>query len=462
MAFSAPLPSINIAQIQGGGMHFDPQYHYWYNNFAWWYYGGENSHFNTSTTDPKVSKVAFSLAGLIVKDRMPKTQMEKISACKPKMFDFALDGELAAYFESVGVRLEIIKPQDVIVFLTNHKLPPNQIVILNGLLQPAKELMTALSNFVSDGGRLLIFNTSSQVISSMFPGKIGTAPPSTLISSRIRLTGKESELFTSLKDMDEIDLEYQRHPIEITDKQEVTVLVEALGRKPEPLILQWNYGPGSVYLFLSKLFLHERKKLELITADGKKKDKKVEIKSENQSQPKEDKQDVKMEEQSQPPQAQNTQVTPSSTDTMDIEIKKEEGVNPPEPTNNGNEKNAKKTQNFQHKKKKNPQPAKKQKKGPVELPEDFHSYLSSLNASEDTTIAWKCAINVGLIDGYHMAKRVLPSLEMIGKILAKEQEVVETMFVPPPYEDQPDGSTSDQPQQQEQQHQNHPEQPPFA
>jgi len=54
-----------------------------------------------------------------------------------------------------------------------------------------------------------------------------------------------------------------------------------------------------------------------------------------------------------------------------------------------------------------------------------------MGSSSDTMMAWKCAVNVGFIDAYNMAKRVLPCIEMLGKLLLKQHSIIEDMFVKP-------------------------------
>jgi len=326
------------------------------------------------------------LAGLVAKDRMTKEQVEKLSSMKFKIFDFAVDGDMPAMIESLGVKVESVKPNDIHLHVVTQKLFPNQILIINALYQPqSKEIFQAIANFVYDGGRLLIFNTASHLVSAMFPGRIQPVIPTTLVTARINFLGPEIELFSSWTQSELVDLEYYRYPIEVTDAREVKVLAEVKGRNTEPVTIQFDHGVGGVYLFVSRLFLHEKKKNELETIDP------VERKKlkEEQKLKGEVKEETKQEE---------------------TEKEKDKKSNP-----------------YQARRKRAVPPKKKQR-GPGEIPPDFDSYLNGMGASGDTFVAWRCAVGVGFHDAYNMAKRVLPCIEMLGKLLLKNQVVLEDLF----------------------------------
>jgi len=384
-------PTPPFPQLPGMHYPFDPNYNYWYNTFAWWYYSGADHGTTYHQADAKISRISYSLAGLVARDRLTREQQDKLSSMKLKVFDFAVDGDMPAMLESTGVKVEAVKPTDVHLHVINQKLLPNQIVIINALYQPQpKDIFQAITNFVYEGGRLLIFNTASHLVSAMFPGRIAPVSPSTLISARVNFLGPEIELFSSWTPNELVDLEYYRYPIEIMDSREVKVLAEVKGRNMEPVSVQFDHGNGSVYLFVSRLFLHERKKNELVPADP------------SQKQPKEE-------------------VIPKE------EIKQED-------------ENEKKQNPFQQRRKKVPPPKKKQKSG-SETPSDFDSYLNGMGASSDTFVAWRCAVSTGFVDAYNMAKRVLPSIEMLAKLLLKQQAIIEDMFVKPGEEERHDTST---------------------
>jgi len=246
------------------------------------------------------------------------------------------------------------------------------------LYQPqSKDIFQAIANFVYDGGRLLIFNSASHVISGMFPGRIAPVVPSTVISGRVNFIGSEAETFSSWSSNAIVDLESYRYPIEVSDTREVKVLAEVKGRVAEPVVVQFDHGSGGVYVFVSRMFLHERDKFEIITKPKKKNNKEEMLEDANQK-----------EEQ-------------------------------------------KKANQFQQKRKRSVPPPQKKQKQASNIPEDFESYMNECGASNDTIIAWKCALNVGYIDGYSMAKRVLPCLIMMGKLLLKQQAILDDMFVKP-------------------------------
>jgi len=412
--FTAPLPNMG----GGGGMHFDAQYHYWYTNFAWWYFGGGDHGITYHSTDPKVPRISYSLAGLLARDRMTKEQVDKLANLKFKVFDFSVDADLVGWLEAIGVKLEVIKPQEVSLYIAHQPIQTNQIIILNGLIQPSKDLMQVLTNFVNDGGRLLIFNCASNVIAAMFPGKITPLPPSTLLCAKVHFPGPEIDLFSSFTQNEMVDVEYSRYPIEVPDRNEVKVLAELKGRQLEPVVSQWDYGAVSVYLFVSRLFLHEKTR-ELVSQDLSHKIKVEDAKNEK---------DAKKDEKSGNDSNEIKETNSENTKIDQVKEIKEEPKNDVEQMNvDGKEKKEKKVQSYQQRRKR-PPPPKKQKKGPAQLPPDFDSYLNTMGASNDTVVAWKCAIQVGYIEAYVLAKRVIPSIEMMAKLLLKQQAFVDHMF----------------------------------
>jgi len=361
MSFAGPM----------GGPFFDPNYRYWYNNFAWWY--SSIDHAVQTAAEAKIARIGFSLAGMITKDRLPKDQVERVSKLQCKLFDFALEGDVAAMFESLGVKTEVVKPTEVGNHTINQRLNPAHFVVINGLIHPPqKEVLQAITQFVYEGGRLFFYNTAAHIIQSMFPGKIGPTPPSTLLSARVYFPGPERELFASYHNGDMVDLEYNRYPITIIDKEAVSLLAEVRGRNVEPTVAHFNHGNGTVFVFVSRMLLHKPRKHEHTPID--------------------------------PNQKKET------TEPMD-EVKQEE-----------------KPLTVKMKKKKQLPPPKK--RGPPSFPADFDSFLSEKGASEDTLIAFRCAINVGYEEAYHSAKRSLPSLEMLGKLFVREAANLDGLFGP--------------------------------
>lgn len=177
---------------------------------------------------------------------------------KVKFFDFASDGDLASFFDALGLKVETIRGSEIAVHLMNNKLEPNQIVLINSLYVPqAREIGQNLYNYVNEGGRLIIFNSSPQIVGMIFPGKIQPAPHSTCVSAKLKITG-DREHFTGYKGSEEINLEYGRYPVGIYDRKGVQVLAKIQAQTEEPLLLKFAQGSGMVYLYVSKLFTKEK------------------------------------------------------------------------------------------------------------------------------------------------------------------------------------------------------------
>jgi len=165
---------------------------------------------------------------------------------------------MPAFCESLGPKIEVIK-QDAFYHLMTQKLDPNQMIVISGLFTPQlKEVLQTIQTFVNEGGRLIILNSASHVIASLFPGKIQTAPPSTTIQARAKFVA-EKDLFSGYTYGDDLLLEYYRYPIDIIDKQNVKVLAQVQGQTVEPLLVKFNQGNGSVVHFISRMFTTEKK-----------------------------------------------------------------------------------------------------------------------------------------------------------------------------------------------------------
>jgi hypothetical protein len=374
-----------------GPFGFDPNYRYWYNNFAWWYSSVDHAGVQSSA-EAKIARIGFSLAGMIAKDRLPKEQVDRISNLRCKLFDFALEGDVAAMFEALGVKTEVIKPTEVALHTVNQKLIPTHLVVINGISQPPpKEVLQAIVQFVTEGGRLFFYNSAAHIVQSLFPGKIGPVPPSTLLSAKVYFPGPEKELFASYHNGDYVDLEYNRYPITVLDKPSVRTLAEVHGRLVEPTVAHFDHGDGTVFVFVSRMLLHKPRKHEFLPADP--------------NQKKEPKEPI-------------AETAPMEEDKVGV------------------------------KKKKKSQPPPKKKRGPPEPPADFDSYLSEKGASSDTIIAFKCAVNVGYEEAYNSAKRSLPCLEMLAKLFVREAHALDSMFNPQFEFDQHTAATSE-PEQSE-------------
>lgn len=365
MAFRPPM---------GGPFGFDPNYRYWYNNFAWWYSTMDHAAVQSSA-DAKIVRIGFSLAGMIAKDRLPKEQVERIANLKCKLFDFALEGDVAAMFEALGVKTEVIKPTEVALHTVNQRLIPTQLVVINGITQPPpKEVLASIVQFVTEGGRLFFYNSAAHIVQSMFPGKIGPVPPSTLLSAKVYFPGPEKELFASYHNGDYVDLEYNRYPITVLEKANVRTLAEVHGRLVEPTVVHFDHGAGTVFVFVSRMLLHKPKKYEFLPADpNQKKDSKEPV----------------------------AETAPMEEDKA--------GGKP---------------------KKKKAQPPPKKKRGPPEPPADFDSYLSEKGASSDTIAAFRCAVSVGYEEAYNSAKRSVPCLEMLARLFVREAHTLDSIFRP--------------------------------
>jgi len=279
--------------------------------YNWWDYAQQTS------VDPKVSRIAYNLAGHIVKDRLKQDNLQKIKDMKVKFLDFANDGDLASLLESLGLKLDVVRGADIPFNLMNNKLEPNQIVIINSLYvgQP-KEVFQNIFNYVNDGGRLMIFNSSPQLVSAIFPGKIHPAPHSICVSAKLKITG-DKELFSAYGPVEDVALEYGRYPIDIIDKKGVEVLAKIQAHMVEPLLVRFTHGNGAVFFFISKIFTKERE-----------------------------------------------------TD-------------------------------------------------------DFAKQLESKGASKETVSAWQCAVNVNYKNAVSLAFSAFPSMELIAKILLKENIAIE-------------------------------------
>jgi hypothetical protein len=109
--------------------HFgaDPHYMHWYNKYAWWYHVGHNN-IVLATPDVKVVRIAYGIAGLLVKDRIGEGNAEVLRTIKIKFFDYGGDGELAMILEHLVGKVESARATEVPFHILSQKLPPSQVI----------------------------------------------------------------------------------------------------------------------------------------------------------------------------------------------------------------------------------------------------------------------------------------------------------------------------------------------
>jgi len=221
--------------------------------YNWWDYAQEKQ------SDTKVGRIAYNLAGQLVRDRLKNDKTTKI-----KLIDFATDGDLGLMLESLGFKLDILRGgHEITFFLTNNKLDAaEQVVIINSLYQAQpKEAFQNLSDFVSEGGRILLFNSAPTLAGMIFQGKLQNGPHSVCVGAKLKLNTSEKDIFSAFGSSEEVVLEYGRYPPSVSDNQHVTVLAKVSAKTPEPVLLKITHGNGVGYLFLSKMFLKEKEDL---------------------------------------------------------------------------------------------------------------------------------------------------------------------------------------------------------
>lgn len=64
-----------------------------------------------------------------------------------KLFDFAVDADLSALFEAIGMKVELVKPHEIPFHMTT-RLNPQQLVVINNLYHPQPKEVFAVSNFI--------------------------------------------------------------------------------------------------------------------------------------------------------------------------------------------------------------------------------------------------------------------------------------------------------------------------
>jgi len=326
----------------------------------------------------------------VVRDRLKKEDVESIKGTPVKLFDFAVDADLSALFEAIGMKVELVKPHEIPFHMTT-RLNPQQLVVINNLYHPQpKEVFAAWAQFVADGGKLLIFNSASHFVAAIFPGKVVPAPPSTAIDGKLRIASDSAtkSLFSGYTTGEEISLEYFRYPIQLADTKGVKVLAKVHNTITEPLLVQFDHGSGTCFLFVSKMYLKEDK-LPVILDD-------TDPKQQHQQKLKEVKKEGEVKEEKKE-EVKEVQRDGSQAKKRVLELP------------------------FGKKKRK------------VEIP-DWEEYLASKGASDDTRVAWKCAMNIGFVDAFLLAKRCIPFIELLTKLIIREKQAQQQYFasLPPP------------------------------
>jgi len=241
-------------------------------NFNWWYgaSGGASnpSHlaaFYHRLPDAKISKIAYRLGGLLVKDRLykehgnPEVVDSILDSVRIKIFDYSFDGDVGVLFESLGMKVELVRPFESAYHIIQTRLHPSQVVIISGLFHPQpKEIFQGLFQFVLEGGRLIIVNSAAPVLSMLFPGKFHPMEPSTTVRAPL-IIGKERDIFSGYESNEQIDLEFYRPSLELLDKKEGKILAKVRSFREEPLFLKISIGNGVVYVMVSKMFTTEKK-----------------------------------------------------------------------------------------------------------------------------------------------------------------------------------------------------------
>jgi len=240
--------------------HFgaDPHYMHWYNKYAWWYHVGHNN-IQLASPDVKVVRIAYGIAGLLVKDRIGEGNAEVLRTIKIKFFDYGGDGELAMILEHLVGKVESARATEVPFHILSQKLPPSEfIMVVSGLAHPQpKEIYAAFQQFANEGGRIFFFNCASHILANIFPGKFQPCPPSTTVRSKLKILA-EKELFSAFKYHD-IVLEPHRNPLDIIDKtKSVTIITKINAQTVEPLFAKFSCGDGMIFCMSSKMFTTEK------------------------------------------------------------------------------------------------------------------------------------------------------------------------------------------------------------
>lgn len=377
--------------------------------FNWWEYATKKVH------EPKILRVAYNIASMLVKDRISEEKMKELSGARIKFFDYSLDGELAPFFESLGVKVDTVKPHEGTFMLMSTSLQANQIIVIHGLVIPQpKEVYNTLYKFVSEGGRLICIGCAPQILTNSFGKSFQSLPHSTTVKARMKVQSQQ-DLFSGYPNPADLSLELSRYPMLNNDNSVETLTVVESNHGNEPLLVKFNEGSGVVYHLVSKLFSVEKSleelAKELIHAHGEPsleelptpvKEKKQTILAYKEQEEKEKAKNAPEEEEN----------SGNNSEAM------EEGE-----LNNLTHKQQKKRRRQQQPKKKSKRELYHEREKHFEV---FSKYLKDRGASNETIASWYCVSNIGYTDAFTLAVQALGSMELLAKILLIEHAIVKT------------------------------------
>jgi len=163
----------------------------------WWEHDSSNEKLlsrKVAKEKTREKKVGFSLAGMLVRDRLAKQGIDskEIAKTKFRLFDFGKDAQTSLFLEGLQLgNLEVISSANCTFFLLN-RLPPNQVILISDLFTPQpKQVFQNLFSFISEGGRVLFLNCSSFLLSILFQGAVKSLPHSNTIEAHLHLTTTE-------------------------------------------------------------------------------------------------------------------------------------------------------------------------------------------------------------------------------------------------------------------------------
>src|SRR5689334_2983127 len=101
-----PYSALPSVRMMNNPFAMDPNYQHWFHHYGWWHHmvNAQGPNF-----DIKVARIAYSLAGLLVRDRLEKEDpknVETLSEMKIKIFDFGLDQDMPTLIENLGAKVE--------------------------------------------------------------------------------------------------------------------------------------------------------------------------------------------------------------------------------------------------------------------------------------------------------------------------------------------------------------------
>jgi len=213
--------------------------------------------------DQKVSRISYQLASMLVKERLSEKEAKIVHDTKIRLLDYG-DPDIVSLFEALQKenigKYEVVKPQDVTFFLVNNKLTPNEIIIMSSVTAPQPmEVINNFYKFVSDGGRLIVINSSVSAFGQIFQGRFSWLPPSTLYTAKAKILADQEILSGFSTDVESMYLEGFRFPVHVLENSGVEVLLRLLTPTEEPLLMKFTEGKGIVYVITTRLFTSEKK-----------------------------------------------------------------------------------------------------------------------------------------------------------------------------------------------------------